>query len=294
MTLARKETRLASNSFKELSDLEAQQLINSQKTHILDVRTVQEYETLGHIPHSILCPVDWVISVVASLPDDETPLLVYCEHGVRSVSAASLITQAGRKSVFNLTKGLSHWSGSREFSSTTPFGPWSPASWLIENADLITKPCDILDVACGQGRNAILLAAAGMNVVAMDRDNEKLNTLSNRAASLGIPLSTVSIDLENDLVDLGSELYDIILVTHYLHRPLFPALIRALRSDGLLLYETFIQEQAKRGHPRNPCFLLKKGELVDCVSPLKILRQREGDFDNRLVSGIVAQKTDSS
>ena len=294
MTSTGKETRVASNSFQELSDQEAQQLVNSQKVHILDVRTAQEYETLGHIPNCILCPVDWIVSVAASLPDDETPLLVYCEHGVRSVSAASLITQSGRKSVFNLTKGFSHWSGSREFSSRTSFGPWSPASWLIENADLITRPCDILDVACGQGRNAILLAAAGMNVVAMDRDNQKLSTLNNRASCLGIPLSTVSIDLEHDVVDLGSQLYDIILVIHYLHRPLFPALIRALRPDGLLLYETFIQEQAKRGHPRNPLFLLKKGELLDSVSPLKVLRQREGDFDNRLVSGIVAQKTNSS
>ncbi len=53
------------------------------------------------------------------------------------------------------------------------------------------------------------------------------------------------------------------VVTNYLHRPLFPMLLDALASGGVLLYETFMAGNERFGRPSRPEFLLKDGELLD-------------------------------
>ena len=77
---------------------------------------------------------------------------------------------------------------------------------------------------------------------------------------------------------------------HYLHRPLFPALVEALAPGGLLVYETFTRAQAARGKPTNPDFLLESGELLDLVRPLEVLASREGDYDGRMVASVIAAR----
>ena len=101
--------------FRTIDHDEARSLIARGAVTILDVRTPAEYGQLGHIPGARLLPVDLIASAPAMLPNDGTPLLVYCEHGVRSVAASRLLATAGRDQVLNLSGGLSHWSGPREF-----------------------------------------------------------------------------------------------------------------------------------------------------------------------------------
>jgi hypothetical protein len=60
-------------------------------------------------------------------------------------------------------------------------------------------------------------------------------------------------------------MYAAVLVTNYLHRPLFPALLDALAPAGLLIYETFAAGNERYGRPSNPDFLLKPGELLEVV-----------------------------
>ena len=90
---------------------------------------------------------------------------------------------------------------------------------------------------------------------------------------------------------LGPATFDLIVVTRYLHRPLFPRLVEALAPGGVLVYETFLVGQAERGHPRNPAFLLEPGELLRLVHPLEVLRSREGDFDGAMLASVVARRT---
>ena len=77
-------------------------------------------------------------------------------------------------------------------------------------------------------------------------------------------------------------------MTHYLHRPLMPAIVRAVAPAGVLVYETFTRDQAARGRPTNPAFLLEPGELVALVAPLEVVRSREGDVRGRDVASVVA------
>jgi SAM-dependent methyltransferase len=151
-----------------------------------------------------------------------------------------------------------------------------------------------LDVACGSGRHALWLAAAGFDVRAVDRDAGAVDSLGREARRLELTVATSVEDLEHDGAALGWEQYDLIVVFRYLHRPLFPKIRDALRPSGVLVYETFTTAQAARGQPSNPAFLLRPGELADLVAPLRVLRQREGDFEGGMVAGVVARKERST
>src|SRR5690606_29777598 len=149
----------------------------------------------------------------------------------------------------------------------------------------------VLDLAAGRGRHALLLATSGFDVTAVDRDAEALASLSATAAHMGVTLTTEVRDLEAESeVDLGAARFDLVLVFHCLHRPLFPAIVRSVAPGGLLFYETFLVGQAQRGRPTNPAFLLEPGELPARVAPLVVLRQREGDVDGALVASVVARR----
>jgi SAM-dependent methyltransferase len=167
-----------------------------------------------------------------------------------------------------------------------------PSPWLLEVSDLLPAGGRALDVACGRGRHALLLAAAGFEVTALDRDEGgALTALAGQARALGLSLRTVAVDLEQGSPDLGEAAFELVVVFRYLHRPLFPALMRALTPGGLLVYETFTRAQARCGHPKNPQFLLEDGELARLVAPLEVLRYSEGQSEGRFVAGVAARRS---
>jgi len=280
-------------SYSTISVAEAERLVSQDAVRLLDVRTSGEYQGLGHIPGAHLLPVDLIAVAPATIPREGKPLLVYCEHGIRSAQAARMLAMAGFPQVLNMAGGMSCWRGERNHTPGDPCGPFGPAAWLVGNADLLPPGGSVLDVACGRGRHALLMASAGYDVRAIDRDDVKVATLRQDAASLSLRLDAETVDLEGS-VDLGQETYDVILVFHYLHRPLFGALARALRRGGLLLYETFTTAQAATGHPKNPAYLLEPGELPRLVAPLDVERQREGHFEGRWIASVAARRGRSS
>jgi tellurite methyltransferase len=268
----------------------AEEWVREGSVRCLDVRTPREFVELGHIPGALLLPVNLLPSAVAGLPRDGRPLLVICEHGIRSAFAADVLARAGLDPVWNLRGGMSEWMGPRVHDPASPFGSHGPSSWIVANADLLPPAGRALDVACGSGRNAMLLAAAGLEVRAVDRDAAQIATLERLAARMGWRVDAAVENVEAEGVSLGEEAFDIVLVFRFLHRPLFPALIRALRPGGVLFYETFTRAQALRGKPTNPNFLLEPGELIERVAPLEVVRQREGEYDGGMVSAVVARK----
>ena len=166
--------------------------------------------------------------------------------------------------------------------------------WLTDNRDLWPTRGRALDIACGSGRNALLIAQRGLQIRAIDRDREAIAELRAAADRQGLPIDAEVLDLETDPPpSLGDALYDMIVVINYLHRPLMPAIRAAVKPGGRIFYETFTTRQAERGKPRNPAFLLRDGELRELMSPFVILRWREGDIDGRFIASIVAQRPES-
>ena len=166
----------------------------------------------------------------------------------------------------------------------------TPSAWLIDNADLLPNGGRALDVACGKGRHSVWLANRGFEVDALDRNLDAIEALNTIAARSHLKIRAAQIDLETDPPpSLGGE-YDLVVGFNYLHRPLFPALRRAVKPGGRIFYETFTARQAERGHPRNPAFLLKDGELAALIAPFAVLRSREGELDGRFIASIIAER----
>jgi SAM-dependent methyltransferase len=163
-----------------------------------------------------------------------------------------------------------------------------PSRWLTDHRHLLPATGDALDLACGSGRNAIWLAEQGFQALAVDRNATALDALSEEAKRRRLSLRTRVVDLEDGRPFLDPDSFDLIVVVHYLHRPLFPGLVRALRPGGVLVYETFTRAQAARGKPTNPAFLLESGELLTLVRPLQVLASREGEFEGKMLASVVA------
>ena len=170
-------------------------------------------------------------------------------------------------------------------------GELLPLGWLVMHRHLLPRTGHALDVACGSGRHAVWLAALGLHVLAVDRSATAIAGLSAHPLASAGSIDAQVGDLETGELGIAPDAYDVVVVTHYLHRPLFPQLVAALRPGGVLVYETFTTAQAARGKPTSPEFLLRPGELVELVRPLAILAEREGDFDGRMVASVVAQRS---
>ena len=163
----------------------------------------------------------------------------------------------------------------------TPSNPHlglAPSRWMSHYAYLVPAGARVLDLACGYGRHALYFAARGASVVAVDRDAAALATLT------GAPgIETRLADLEARPWPFGDERFDAIVVSHYLHRPLFTNLRAALAADGTLLYETFALGNEAYGRPSNPDFLLRAGELLAFAAaatpPMTVVAFEQGVAD---------------
>lgn len=133
-----------------------------------------------------------------------------------------------------------------------------PSPWVVQWAGLIPPAAPVLDVAAGGGRHTLFFAGRGHPVTAIDRD---ISALPRQPG-----IEVVAADLEGGSAwPLPGRTFGGIVVTNYLHRPLFPALLAALAPGGVLLYETFMTGNERFGRPSNPDFLLKDGELLEVV-----------------------------
>jgi SAM-dependent methyltransferase len=152
--------------------------------------------------------------------------------------------------------------------------PIEPSPWIARFAPLIPEGAEVLDLACGGGRHARLLAGLGYNVEAVDRDADALATLA------GVPnVTTRCADLENGPWPYHARAFHGIVVSRYLWRPLFPLLFGSLQEGGVLIYETFMEGQQFYGKPENPAHLLRPGELLELVrNRFTVVAFEQGEF----------------
>ena len=128
----------------------------------------------------------------------------------------------------------------------------------------------VLDVACGAGRHAVLFAERGFEVFAVDRDDQALPG----------SIRFVRADLEDDSPwPWPGKRFAAILVTNYLHRPLFPRLVESLDEGGVLIYETFMAGNERYGRPSNPDFLLRPGELLEAFGTFTVVAFEQGTVE---------------
>ncbi|MFT5134961.1 MAG: tellurite methyltransferase [Gammaproteobacteria bacterium] len=170
------------------------------------------------------------------------------------------------------------------------------ANVLRENTHLLPGEGRALDVACGLGANALLLAQHGLQTCAWDISKTAIEKLILRSTELNISLLA---ELRNVILAPPTPAsFDVIVVSHFLDRALMPHLIAALRDGGLIFYQTFIMDKISDSGPRNPDYLLRRNELLSLFRSLQIVLYREegrlGDlqqgFRNEAI--LIAQKSE--
>lgn len=153
---------------------------------------------------------------------------------------------------------------------------------------LFPKPGTALDVAGGLGRHAIWLARRGWQVTGTDISEVALANARDNAGPVADRIEFVHADMKK--FKAGRQRYDLVLVFFYLERKIFRELMRALRPRGLLVYKTYTLEQRKfKGGPSHPLHLLRKNELLQAFSGLRVLYYAETVRD-RGVAEFVGKK----
>ena len=158
-------------------------------------------------------------------------------------------------------------------------GQDTPSAWVRRFVPLIARGGRVLDLAAGAGRHTRLLLDMGFAVTAVDRDIAGLLPFAGGRCEIR------EMDLEagpatgapQSLLGLLGGGYDGIVVTNYLYRPLFAPIAAALAPGGVLIYETFAAGNERLGRPRNPDFLLRRGELLDAFAARTIVAFEEGE-----------------
>ena len=165
---------------------------------------------------------------------------------------------------------------------------------LVENRHLLPAVGEALDLACGLGGNALLLARHGLRTTAWDLSPVAIERLAAEAE--GLPLRAEVRDVLAAPPAAGS--FDVIVVSRFLERDLCPLLMAALRPGGLLFYQTFTRDKAVPGGPSSPDFLLAENELLRLFEGLRLRVYREEGCMGDVTCGLrneallVAQRPD--
>ena len=130
-----------------------------------------------------------------------------------------------------------------------------------------------LDLACGLGANALVLAKRGLDTHAWDISDQAISTLAKRVEEESTKLHLQIRDVSCNPPE--TETFDVIVVCRFLDRHIVPSIINALRLNGLLFYQTFIKEKIDDTGPGNPDYRLGANELLTLFKPLHILLYRE-------------------
>ena len=149
-----------------------------------------------------------------------------------------------------------------------------------------------LDIACGVGRHAICLADHGWQVTAVDSSQIAVEILRERASLHGVIMDVRLADLERSEFAVEPNAYDLIVVTHYLQRNLFPAIRSGVCLGGVVLAVIPMVDDDPNVKPMNSAFLLQPGELRSQFDGWEFLHDFEGKGEKkgRAMAEVVVRK----
>lgn len=165
-----------------------------------------------------------------------------------------------------------------------------PCDWLKNSAGFLTGNGKALDIAMGEGRNAVFVASLGYDVLGVDISEAGIRKAQALATKKKVRIKTLLVDL--DEYALPEKTYDLILCFNFLDRRMFPAIRRALKPRGLIFYETFTIDHLKHSSFKRK-WVLEHNELLREFSEFRVLKYQEIDHDGKAIASIVAQKQDN-
>lgn len=230
------------------------------------------------------------------LPPPQRPILLVAHEPATAERTARLLSDRGRPRIAWLAAPLDSLSCPPEPRSRRgsplirtgrePNRSWEPASLLREFAPRLPRQGSAIDLACGSGREVVALALIRPSVMGVDILPDALRQARRLAYAAAAPPGRIHL-CRADLTDpraaarlLAPHSRSVILCFRFLWRPLLSIMANALAPGGWLLYETFLEAQARTGRrPTRASFLLQAGELRSAFAGpgrLEIVHYAEG------------------
>ena len=140
-----------------------------------------------------------------------------------------------------------------------------------------------LDLAGGLGQNALWLAEQGYSVDLMDISRVALQQARTEMTIRNIRnINLLQVDVDD--IELKKESYNLVTVTRYLKRDLFPEIMASVIPGGRVIYDTFNVRYLEHVPEFNRAFLLQLGELRGFFSEWTILYEDEADHNSHIVA----------
>jgi tellurite methyltransferase len=246
---------------------------------IIDLRSKEDF-VLSHWRGTSHFSADNIIDRMFELPKRNQPLRLIGTYRQITVAQNQLLNK-GYKIAANLEwnkeieKQLYSLGLIAKGSQSTRL--WSPAPIVELFQNKIVNQAHVgtaLDIGCGAGRDSVYLATKNWKVDAVDYLPDALDKVKALAKRNSVEVNCHLLDLEKNADRLleKSYRYQLILVSRYLHRPLFPLLKELLLPGGYIVYQTFMRGCELFGSPKNPRFLLEKDELAEFFAEFNILK----------------------
>ncbi|MGK5090152.1 class I SAM-dependent methyltransferase [Bdellovibrionota bacterium FG-2] len=167
-----------------------------------------------------------------------------------------------------------------------------PAVFLKENVEKLPagRSVRVLDIAMGEGRNAVFLAKRGFQVDGVDLSDVALKKAKRLARENKVSINTINADLTHYVIRPDS--YEVILNIDYLQRSLIAQIKRGLKRKGVVVYENYTVEQLQNpeGKTLRRDFVLNKGELKELFKEFEILVYRETNDGKDARASLIARK----
>ncbi len=114
-----------------------------------------------------------------------------------------------------------------------------PEKFLVEYHSLLKGP-RVLDLACGDGRNAFYLAELGFQVSAVDFSQVALSKIDARNHP---NIRTIPGDLSRSETIEALDCFDSIIINHFIPpREIFPHLLTKLNRGGCIIFAAFSKD----------------------------------------------------
>jgi tellurite methyltransferase len=137
-----------------------------------------------------------------------------------------------------------------------------------------------LDLACGLGANTMFLAHLNYFVESIDISDVAINYLQEQAVKNNLHINARVADLSNKMIGEDGT-FDLIVITYYLDRALFPAVKELIKDQGYFFMETFYQSPKTIGQSVSNKYKLQPKELLREFADWKVIYFEEHEEEGR-------------
>jgi 2-polyprenyl-3-methyl-5-hydroxy-6-metoxy-1,4-benzoquinol methylase len=188
----------------------------------------------------------------------------------------------------DIEQDRSRWDSLFDKTQGYVFGK-EPAAILKETIDILPVG-RALDIAMGEGRNAVYLAKKGFVVDGVDLSEVAIRKAKRLAKENEVTISTQQADLNTYVIP--PDTYEVIINIDFLLRSLIPQMKRGLKRGGVIVFENMTIEQLKnpQGEGVRQDYLLKMGELKELFKEFQIVHYAETNDGKVAKASLIAVK----